>query len=92
MFEEYPEMMSPKEAMKALGISKNTMYKRIKTGEIKSTKVGKKLIRIRRKELANYVERSSKQTKLQLNNGEEPDKHNTTCLSGFYFIYERRCK
>jgi excisionase family DNA binding protein len=55
MFKEYPEMLTPKEAMEALGISKNTMYRLLNTGEIKAARVGGKIWRISRKALSDYA-------------------------------------
>jgi excisionase family DNA binding protein len=58
MFKEYPEMLTPKEAMEALGIGKNTMYRLLNTGEIKATRVGGKIWRISRKALSDYAKNS----------------------------------
>ena len=33
MFKNYPDMLSPRECMEALGIGKNTMYRLLNTGE-----------------------------------------------------------
>jgi excisionase family DNA binding protein len=55
MFKEYPEMLTPKEAMEALGGCKNTMYRLLNTGKIKATRVGGKIWRISRKSLSDYA-------------------------------------
>jgi excisionase family DNA binding protein len=51
-------MLTPKEAMEALGIGKNTMYRLLNTGEIKATRVGGKIWRISRKALSDYAKNS----------------------------------
>ena len=38
---EYPELMNPKEVCLLTRLSKPTVYKLIKTGEIKSKRIGK---------------------------------------------------
>lgn len=55
MFKDYPDMLSPKEAMEALGIGKNMIYHLLHTGEIKATRVGRKIWRISRKSLSDYA-------------------------------------
>jgi excisionase family DNA binding protein len=59
MFKGYPDMLSPKEAMEALGIGKNTLYRLLNTGEIKAARVGGKIWRISRKALSDYVKSQS---------------------------------
>jgi len=51
MLEDYPDILTPKEVMEILGISKNLMYKMIQTGEIPAFKIGNKLWRIRKRDL-----------------------------------------
>ena len=46
MFKDYPDMLTPREAMEALGIGKTTMYRLLNTGEIKATRVGGKILYI----------------------------------------------
>ena len=55
MFKEYADFMTAKEAMEALGIGKNLMYKLLNTGEVKAVRVGGKVWRISRKSLADYA-------------------------------------
>ena len=55
MFKEYADFMTAKEAMEALGIGKNLMYKLLNTGEIKAVRVGGKVWRISRKSLSEYA-------------------------------------
>lgn len=57
MFKTYPEIMTPKECMEALGIGKNTMYRLLKSGELPATRVGGKIWRISRKNLSEYAKR-----------------------------------
>lgn len=55
MFKEYADFMTTKEAMEALGIGKNLMYKLLNTGEVKAVRVGGKVWRISRKSLVEYA-------------------------------------
>lgn len=55
MFKEYADFMTAKEAMEALGIGKNLMYKLLNTGEVKAVRVGGKVWRISRKSLSEYA-------------------------------------
>lgn len=55
MFKEYADFMTAKEAMEALGIGKNLMYKLLNTGEVKAVRVGGKVWRISRKALSDYA-------------------------------------
>lgn len=55
MFKEYADFMTAKEAMEALGIGKNLMYKLLNSGEIKAVRVGGKVWRVSRKSLSEYA-------------------------------------
>lgn len=44
MFNEYPDVMTVEQAAKALGISKNSMYKLLNKGVIGKKKVGKRIL------------------------------------------------
>ena len=55
MFKEYADFMTAKEAMDALGIGKNLMYRLLNNGEIKAVRVGGKVWRISRKSLSEYA-------------------------------------
>lgn len=55
MFKEYPDIMTAKEAMEALGIGKNLMYRLLNEGEIKAVRAGGKVWRISRKALSDYA-------------------------------------
>ncbi|MCD8149126.1 MAG: helix-turn-helix domain-containing protein [Clostridiales bacterium] len=50
----YPDVLKPKDVMVILGIGKNTVYKMLKSGELKSIKVGKQY-RIPKKYLLQYL-------------------------------------
>ncbi|MCI9390736.1 MAG: helix-turn-helix domain-containing protein [Lachnospiraceae bacterium] len=47
--------MTAKEAMEALGIGKDLMYRLLNNGEIKAVRVGGKVWRISRKSLSEYA-------------------------------------
>ena len=55
MFKGYADFMTAKEAMEALGIGKNLMYRLLNEGAIKAVRVGGKVWRISRKSLAEYA-------------------------------------
>lgn len=55
MFKEYADFMTAKEAMDALGIGKNLVYRLLNNGEIKAVRVGGKVWRISRKSLVEYA-------------------------------------
>lgn len=59
MFKDYPDILTPREAMEALGIGKTTMYRLLNTGEIKAIRVGGKIWRISRKALSEYAKTQS---------------------------------
>lgn len=59
MFKDYADFMSAKEAMEALGIGKNLMYRLLNDGEIKAVRVGGKVWRISRKSLSEYAKGSN---------------------------------
>ncbi len=55
MFKEYADFMTAKEAVEALGVGKNLMYKLLNSGEVKAVRVGGKVWRISRKSLSDYA-------------------------------------
>ena len=55
MFKEYADFMTAREAMDALGIGKNLMYRLLNNGEIKAVRVGGKVWRISRKSHVEYA-------------------------------------
>lgn len=55
MFKEYADFMTAREAMEALGIGKNLMYRLLNEGEVKAVRVGGKVWRISRKSLSEYA-------------------------------------
>ena len=42
MFDNYPDIMTVYQVQEALGVGKNTVYRLLKDGEIKSLKIGNK--------------------------------------------------
>ena len=52
MFNSYPDILSVKQLCEILGIGKNTAYRLLQGGEIKSIKLGR-YIRYRRKKYLN---------------------------------------
>lgn len=59
MFKDYPEILTPKDCMQALGVGKNTIYHLLNTGELKATRAGSKIWRIPRKNLNEYIKSKS---------------------------------
>lgn len=55
MLEEYPDILTPQEAMEILGIGKNLFYKLLKEGIIPGKRVGTKIWRIVKDELIQYI-------------------------------------
>lgn len=60
MFNDFPDMLTPKDCMLALGVGRNTIYQLINSGELKAIRVGNKLWRISRKSLNNYAKNTKK--------------------------------
>lgn len=58
MFEIYDSLMTVTEAAEALGVGKGRMYQLLKSGSIKSFRIGK-MWRIPRESLELYVRKSS---------------------------------
>ena len=55
MLEEYPDILTPQEAMEILGIGKNLFYKLLNGGVIPAKRIGKKIWRISKKDLIDYI-------------------------------------
>ena len=55
MFEEYPDILTAREVMEILGISKNAFYKMINNGTIPAFRLGEKMWRVRKDELVNTL-------------------------------------
>ena len=51
MLENYPDILTPEEVMEILGISRNLLYKMMRSGELPAFKVGGKLWRVRKRDL-----------------------------------------
>lgn len=59
MFNSYPDVLSVKQLCEMLDIGKNTAYKLLQSGEIKSIKIGK-VYKIPKKYLKEYITKFSK--------------------------------
>ena len=57
MLEDYPDILTPKEVMEILGISKNTLYQLINNQAIPATRLGRKLWRIQKQALMKFLEK-----------------------------------
>ena len=55
MLEEYPDILTPQEAMEILGIGKNLFYRLLKDGTIPAKRVGGKIWRITKGDLLLYI-------------------------------------
>lgn len=55
MLDEYPDILTPYEAMEILGIGKNLFYRLIKDGTIPAKRVGGKMWRIVKREIIRYI-------------------------------------
>ncbi len=51
MLEEYPDILTPQEAMEILGIGKNLFYRLLNNGTIPAKRIGGKIWRITKKRL-----------------------------------------
>jgi len=58
MFNSYPDILSVKQLCEVLDIGKNTAYKLLQNGEIKSIKIGK-VYKIPKKEVEKYIVRKT---------------------------------
>ena len=56
MFNSYPDVLSVKQLCEILDIGKNTAYRLVQSGEIKSIKIGK-VYKIPKKEVRRYLNR-----------------------------------
>ncbi len=56
MFNSYPDILSVKQLCEILDIGKNTAYRLLQSGEIKSIKIGK-VYKIPKKEVHKYLSR-----------------------------------
>ena len=55
MLEEYPDILTPQEAMEIFGIGRNLFYKLLKNGRIPAKRVGRKIWRIAKSNLLLYL-------------------------------------
>lgn len=58
MFNSYPDVLSVKQLCEILDIGKNTAYRLLQSGEIKSIKIGK-VYKIPKKTLKDYIVKNS---------------------------------
>ena len=58
MFNSYPDILSVKQLCEILGIGKNTAYRLLQSGAIKSIKIGK-VYKIPKKEIRKYINRQT---------------------------------
>ena len=58
MFNSYPDVLSVKQLCEILDIGKNTAYRLLQSGEIKSIKIGK-VYKIPKKSLKDYIIKNS---------------------------------
>ncbi|MCI8490837.1 MAG: helix-turn-helix domain-containing protein [Lachnospiraceae bacterium] len=56
MLQEYPDILTPQEAMEILGIGKNLFYKLLKDGEIPAKRIRNKIWRIAKENLIHYIQ------------------------------------
>ena len=56
MFNSYPDILSVKQLCEILCIGKNTAYRLLKSGEIRSIKIGK-VYKIPKKDVRRYIEK-----------------------------------
>ena len=56
MLDDYPDIMTVREAMEALGVSRSTMYLLIENRKIPAFRLGIKLWRIRKDDLLKYLD------------------------------------
>lgn len=58
IFHDYPDVISPSDLCAMLGISKNTAYGLLKSGEIKSRRMGR-MYKIPKQEVIDYLSDNS---------------------------------
>ena len=73
MFENYPDLMTPEEARKALGIGRTTMYRLLRDGAIKHMRIGR-MVKIPKRYLLDYIEEESYSGHATANNPIMPPK------------------
>jgi len=55
MLEEYPDILTTRDVMEILGISKELMYKLINSGQLPAYRLGSKTWRINKTSLINHL-------------------------------------
>lgn len=56
MLDDYPDIITVREAMEVLGVSRSTMYLLIQSQKVPAFRLGQKLWRIRKDDLLRYLE------------------------------------
>lgn len=56
MLYRFPDILTSRDVMKILSISKNTLYHMIKAGQIPAFRLGPRCWRFRREDIAYYLE------------------------------------
>jgi excisionase family DNA binding protein len=56
MLDDYSDIMTVREAMEALGVSRSTMYLLIENRKIPAFRLGQKLWRVRKDDLLKYLD------------------------------------
>jgi excisionase family DNA binding protein len=64
-------VLSPKQAMEALGVSKATLFSLLRTGELPSVLLGPRIRKIRVEEITAYLDRKSAEQKRAKSNAAE---------------------
>jgi len=60
MLEAYPDVLTTRDVMKILNITKNLMYELIHTSQISAYKLGKRDWRINKQDLIRYLQKSKR--------------------------------
>lgn len=55
MLIDYPDIMTIREAMDVLGVSRNTMYEYVRNGTIHAFKLGSKIWRMKKSDLLTFL-------------------------------------
>lgn len=55
MLEEFPDVLTPREAMDILYVSRNTFYELVRNGVLPGFKLGPKIWRVKKVDLINYL-------------------------------------
>ena len=56
MFDDYPDILAPSQAMELLGIKKCLLYRLLREGTIPATHIGTRIWRIKKSDLIDYLD------------------------------------